>query len=364
MLVSDVGSMPVIGMEAEFLEGAKLSQSLTQYTGYGNGFKHIQFFEDQVIRGLSDKMIAGIDVPTYPQFRDMSTMFLSIIKGVEKTRSGYIATGKLSLDPGRMIPEAYAVRSNLARVSGLKLKLCVTGPHTLSTYFSVRPPELLTELGRVLAEVMANSIFRLDDGETVIVSMDEPTFGLVDDPMLDIGSRGRDCLRSAWENIAHAAKSRGLETMIHLHSTADSLMWEVPSLDILSSHVNDPLYDQPTRRLLSETGKRLSAGVAVSSFDDILRNLAYTPEEIGVIWRRIESSQVDPASYLESHTVIRKRLDRVINLFGEENIPYAGPECGFGGHPTYGCALFYLGKIAATIKEREALGKGARARAV
>jgi hypothetical protein len=38
-------------------------------------------------------------------------------------------------------------------------------------------------------------------------------------------------------------------------------------------------------------------------------------------------------------------------VFGEEKIPYAGPECGLGGFPTYECAVKYLGRISSAIKK-------------
>jgi len=43
------------------------------------------------------KILAGIDVPNYPQFRDMNEMFLQIIDGIERIREGYVETGSLCL---------------------------------------------------------------------------------------------------------------------------------------------------------------------------------------------------------------------------------------------------------------------------
>ncbi len=36
-------------------------------------------------------------------------------------------------------------------------------------------------------------------------------------------------------------------------------------------------------------------------------------------------------AFLEEGDVIFNRLQKCIELFGEENIPYAGPECGWSG---------------------------------
>jgi len=353
----DVGSMPLKGRRDEFLEGAKRSQTLIQYTGYGEGFSYLKAFEHQVVSGLVDKMKAGIDVPTYPQYRDMNEMFLDMIKGLTKTPKGYFASRKLAVEPGKMIPEAYAVKSHISEVSeasgvgDVRLKICVTGPYTLSRFFAARTPELFRELGELLGEVTSDSIFKAKRGETALVSIDEPAFGLVDDPILDPGYHGRDLLRKAWDKIAYAAKSRGVETMIHLHSTTDSLMWEVNNLDIISSHVSDPVYEATTNRLLVETGKRLSVSIATTSFEELLARVAETPEDTGLLWEKIRRGETDPSTYLESAQVISNRLNKSLKLFSEENVPYAGPECGLGGFPTYECAVQYLEKISQVVKE-------------
>ena len=353
----DVGSMPLKGRRHEFLEGAKRSQNLAQYTRYEESLSYVKEFEDRVVSGLVDKIRAGIDVSTYPQYRDMNEMFLSMIKGLTKTPKGYLASGKLTVDPGKMIPEVYAVRSHLSEISeasgagDVRLKICVTGPYTLSSFFAARTPQLFTELGGLLSEVTTSSIFKVKRGETVLVSLDEPAFGLVDDPMLDPGYPGRESLRKAWEEITYAAKSRGLETMIHLHSTTDRLMWEVDNLDIISSHVSDPVYGASTNRLIAETGKRLSASVAATSFEELLAKSAETPEDIGHLWEKIRRRETDPSTHLDSAQVIADRLNKSLKLFGEENVPYAGPECGLGGFPTYECAVQYLERISRVVKE-------------
>lgn len=355
--VCDIGSMPPKIPHNELREGARHSQSLAQYTRYGKGYESARRFEEQVTSGLIDKLRAGVDVPSYPQFRDMNEMFLDLIDGHTSTPKGYIATDRLSCSPGKMIPEVGAIRGNLkgiAEKSGVQeinLKICVTGPYTLSTLFSSRTPELIRDLGKALRELTANSLFKFRDGRTSLLSIDEPVFGFIDDPLLDHGYPGREFLREAWSCIAHAASVEGLETMIHLHSTRDDLMWEVDDLDIIGSHVGDPLYTSSSRKQLAATGKRLSVSVAETKFDDLIIKVMGTSSELGEMWTKINREQVSPESFLEGGDVISSRLHKCIELFGEENIPYAGPECGLGGFPTYECAVKYLGRISSAIKK-------------
>ena len=58
---------------------------------------HSNRLEKLIVESFLDKILAGIDVPNYPQFRDMNEMFLEIIGEIEKIREGYVETGSLCL---------------------------------------------------------------------------------------------------------------------------------------------------------------------------------------------------------------------------------------------------------------------------
>ena len=81
----DSGSLPFIGDSAKFLEAS------TRF-GFSNNDNSTDYFEKHVVQSFLDKLGAGIDVPNYPQFRDMSEMILSQIDGIEKLNEGYIET--------------------------------------------------------------------------------------------------------------------------------------------------------------------------------------------------------------------------------------------------------------------------------
>jgi len=130
----DVGSMPFIGDLEKFSEGAVklISQPLGYYEGASD--EAVKYFEMKIAESFLDKLSAGIDIPNYPQFRDMTKMFL------EKMEAGYFETGTLSLRNSRPdIPEVLAIRRNSREIyerngEPFRVKLCVTGPYTLSLY--------------------------------------------------------------------------------------------------------------------------------------------------------------------------------------------------------------------------------------
>lgn len=315
-------------------------------------------FREAVVRGLLDKLRAGIDIPNYPQFRDMISMFTEMLEGVEVVGGKYVAIGKVR--PRAVeIPEVSVIRREAQRVRELaggdvRLKVCVTGPYTLSAAFRYRSPDLIEQLGHALREIVEASVFKLRGCEVAMLSLDEPSLGFLDDPLLEPGSEGREALIRAWERIFSAARSRGVETAIHLHTTSLGIFWEVPSLRVVESHVDDPIYSSPrAREMLERADKVLKASVCITDFGRLIEEAlrgsfdpSTLPSAVAEAWRRIGRGEEDPRRYLEGVDVMRRRLRRVVELVGEERVPYAGPECGLGGFPTYEAAIECLRRVS------------------
>jgi len=195
-----------------------------------------------------------------------------------------------------------------------------------------------------------------------LASIDEPVFGLVDDPLLDYGSEGRENLLKAWEILAQKIRARGAKSVLHLHTTRDELFWNVKSLDIVESHVDDSFYQaRKSRERLEATDKFTKASIAVTDFDQLIRNKimaesnlklseATLNEKTAETWTDINKRRVDPNSFIEENSLIRKRLTQIVELFGENRVPYAGPECGLRSFPTYDSALECLRRVAEAVK--------------
>lgn len=358
----DVGSLPLRSGSDKIREGARSSLTILPTLGFGSD--SYRAFEEEVVGGFIDKLKAGIDTPNYPQLRDMNEMFFELLRGVERTGGQYAATARIEARPGSAIPEVGILKRNLSRIrdeaesSRVLIKACITGPYTLSAFFPRRDTGLIEQFGGELAKIAANSIFKVRDGEVHMLCIDEPTLGFLNDPLLDYGSRGRDSLREAWEEICSAASSRGVETSIHLHDTSDDLFWEVEHLDMIESHVGDPLYElEKTERKLEETDKRLKASVAITLFDKLISNHLMSrglsgeiSQQVGDVWTDIRHGRVDPRDFIESPELLEERLSRIVKRFGEERVPYACPECGLGGWPDYETAIECLNRVSKVVK--------------
>jgi len=189
--------------------------------------------------------------------------------------------------------------------------------------------------------------------------VEEPPFGLVDDPLLDHGQEGRESLLHAWERIFEAARARDVRGGFHLHSTRDELFWEVRPVEILESHVEDPLYESPqTRERLERTDKLLKASIATTDFDALIRkrialgtgpvNESTLSEKVGEAWKGMRRGTIDPLGFLEDVEQMKGRLRTIVSRFGEERVLYAGPECGLRSFPTIQSALELLRRVSET----------------
>ena len=217
----DSGSLPFVGDFSKFLSGAKAFNQK-------NDDESFVYFEKCIIKSFLDKIHVGLDIPNYPQFRDMSEMILSMINGLEKLKEGYIEISSLTLKTNNSLPEISVIERNskvIREKTGKKfeVRICVTGPYTLASFFPYKDKEIFNRLGAIVSQIVKKSLFGNNYGKTVLVSIDEPLFGLMDDPLIDFGSEGRENLRKSWETIFYEAKSKNITTMIHLHSTTNPL---------------------------------------------------------------------------------------------------------------------------------------------
>jgi len=266
-----------------------------------------------------------------------------------------------------LMPEAQAIKNRSQYIyeklgQPFKLRICITGPYTISSVFAYKDKNTFTRLGNVLAQIIDANMFNDKHGGVKLVSVDDPVFGFVDDPLLDRGSEGRENLLKAWETIMQKIQAKGAQTCLHLHNTSDELFWQAKSLNIIESHVDDTFYQaKRTKQQLEATDKFLKASIAITDFDQLIRNQivgtsnqkmsdAAINEKIADAWKNLNANSIDPSGYLETVDIMKHRLKDSIERFGENRIAYAGPECGMRSFPTYESAIEYLKRISQTVR--------------
>lgn len=314
-------------------------------------------FEKAVVEGFIGKLKAGIQVPTYPQYRDMNEMFLEMIDGVSKAKGGY--TVLKPLEPREhVIPEVKILADSIGgiedEIGGVpSIRICVTSPYTLSYSFTGISDKLwLWEaLGDVLSEIAGETVKAAAVFSSVMVSLDEPVLGMVDDPLLDVGDEGVQVLAGVIDKILHRCKVAGAETCIHLHSTSGSVIWKLRNLDIVESHVEDPLYRSGELvERVTRSNLRVKAAVCRTNYDRLLESkLGEYGLTVDVAWRKIKDGSLDPALFLEDVRLMSERLKKIVRAYGGR-VKYAGPECGLRSFPSYGVALKYLSMVSQAVK--------------
>jgi methionine synthase II (cobalamin-independent) len=212
-------------------------------------------------------------------------------------------------------------------------------------------------LGRVLVQIIEANIFSAKEGSVRLVSVDEPAFGFIDDPLLDRGSEGREDLLKAWESMTQKITEKGAEACLHLHNTSDELFWDINGLKIVESHVNDPFYQaKRTKERLESTDKFVKASIATTDFDELIRNHLVKRSkqrlngEIAEIWKQLNAKQVDPMTFVEDIELMKDRLTKVVASLGENRVIYAGTECGLRSFPTYESAIECLRRVSKAVR--------------
>lgn len=285
----------------------------------------------QLVRDvLAQKRSAGVEVPTYPQFRDMIRMFMDLIEDPELTESPYL------------IKREHAKIMELQAVPpGQSVRVCVTGPVELyiSAFGATGYVDILYNLAESVARFLDGA---KREGKMSVASIDEPSLGMNSNIVFS-----DDEICRALE-IA-SSPCIGLDCEVHLHSPlyAETCA-RVPGINILGveSAAHPDYLKLIDKKILDETDTYIRAGIART---DILSMSARLNEQYGInLWNdmiRLEKEILD----LESPLVMRKRLEEAYGHFGDR-IRATGPDCGLGSWPSQDLAGKILTNCAKAVK--------------
>jgi 5-methyltetrahydropteroyltriglutamate--homocysteine methyltransferase len=294
-----------------------------------NSLSNDQYLE-LVRETLVKKIDAGVEVPTYPQFRDMIRMFLDPIVDPENIESPYLIKGDCA--------EIIELRSVPPRE---KVRVCVTGP--IELYLSVYGSTSYTDILYNMAESVARYLKRaIDSGKTSVASIDEPSLGISSAIVFE-----EDEILKALEIASEPCKE--IDCEIHLHSPLYAQNCaHVPGINIIGveSAAHPDYLRLIDREMLEETDTYLRAGIART---DILSIAASLNDRLGInIWD-------DPAKLhrevlaMESKEVILKRLEFAYKSFGDR-LRAVGPDCGLGSWPNQSMASELLSNCGKAVR--------------
>ncbi|CAG0968979.1 MAG: methionine synthase [Candidatus Methanoperedens sp.] len=334
ILFDDIGSFPLPkGINREWVEQAQKN----------NDPKLPNILKD----AMQQKIDAGVDVPTYPQFRDMNQMFLEIINDESAQEEPLIVSKERA-----RIMELSAIEEVGAQYlkkigKKLNIRLCVTGPIELylKQFGGTAYKDVLNAFATSIDRFISNSIDNAKQFRIAVISIDEPSIGINPQIMFN----DSDMI----EALTFATRTSGLnkiDTEIHLHSPLHyKLVCRVPSIGIIGveSAANPSYLDLIDKKDLEDFDKFLRIGVART---DIFGMAAVLNEKYNTnVWK--EPAKLDEITIqMETPRIIAKRLQKAYDIFGDR-IKYAGPDCGLGSWPSQELASNLLKNTGAGIKE-------------
>lgn len=334
ILFDDIGSYPLPqGASKEWAAGAVKN----------NDPKLAAIIRD----AMRQKIEAGVDIPTYPQFQDMNQQFLRIINDESATEDPLI----VRKDKARIIElEAIEeVGAEYYRKNGRKLnvRVCATGPVELylNQFGATAYKDVLNAFATSIGRFISNSIENARQIRIAAVSIDEPSIGINPQIMFNDSD-----IIEALEKAARTAASHKIDTEIHLHSPLHyKLVCNVPSISIIGveSAANPSYLDLIDKKDLEESDKYLRIGVART---DIFGMAATLNEKYGInVWKE-PAKLSEITTEMETPAVIARRLEKAYGIFGDR-IKYAGPDCGLGSWPSQELAFNLLKNTGLGIKE-------------
>jgi 5-methyltetrahydropteroyltriglutamate--homocysteine methyltransferase len=281
---------------------------------------------------FSQKIAAGVEVPTYPQFRDMIRMFMNLIERPELTENPYlIKKEKAEILELWAIPQKQSIR------------VCVTGPIELyiSSFGATNYTDILYNLAKSVARFLERS---MELNNVAVASLDEPSLGISSNVIFD-----QEDLLKALEIASEPCKKRKIDCEIHLHSPlyAESVA-RVPGINIvgIESAAHPDYLRLIDRRLLSDTDTYLRAGIART---DILSMAAGINDRLHMnIWDNPAMMEREIME-MESVQKIEGRLEYAHSMFGDRLLA-VGPDCGLGSWPSQAMASRLLSNCAAALR--------------
>lgn len=334
ILFDDIGSYPLpTGISKDWITGAIKKRDPRSFN---------------IIRdAMQQKIDAKVDVPTYPQFRDMTQQFLEIINDESVTEEPMLVRKENAIIQELQAIEEVGTEYSKKTGNILNIRVCITGP--IELYIKQFGPTVYKDILDVLAvdvnRFISSSIKNAKHFKIVTISIDEPSIGINPQIMFN-----NDDIIDALEKAANITSSYKIDIEIHLHSPLHyKTICEVSSIGIIGveSAANPSYLDLIDKKDLEEYDKFLRVGV---SRTDISKMVADINEKSGTnVWKDIlllEKAIADT----ETPYIIEKRLEKIYTLF-DERIKYAGPDCGLGSWQSQKLAFNLLKNTGIGIKE-------------
>ena len=296
---------------------------------------------------FQQKVDAGVEAPTYPQYQDMNEQFLSVIRDPENTEEPFKVKEKAARIVELEAVQPAAQMHMQSHGEKQNTRVCVTGPLEmyLKEFGGTEYTDILYLLAESVDRFLKTSIENSGYLNISVVSIDEPSIGINPQVMFD-----DDELIQALKIATRSAHRKGIDVQIHLHSPLHyKLACDTSQINVIGvESAGHPSYlDLIDKRVLDESDSFLRVGIART---DISNLVSVLNDKYGTnVWKDPSRIQ-EIVTGLETPDVIAKRLEKAYSIFGER-IKYVGPDCGLGSWPSQQIASQLLQNVAAGMQK-------------
>ena len=336
-LVDDVGSFPLPSTVKRevFNQAYKLARE-----AFANGKDPCQDafiqknFCQPTLESFKKKLRTGLDVTNYPQQYDSINQVADLLhqtmeKGtflVEEDQA-FLAEVKLIKQEAKALSEEYG--------SKIQLRVSLFGPmeQYLKLIGSTCYSDILNDVAETIKRFAKNSLLNEKHIQTQVLSIDEPSFGLMD----------IDAQQDEIAQILEKTFDFGNVTkQIHLHSaTRLPDLLTVKNIGVLSfEYAASPKnIEGISRAMLERADKQIRVGVTRTDIDTIISEL----NDQGV---------TNPADeqLVDNQDQITKRFQTAKQRFGDA-MTFTGPDCGLGSWPSQEVAELLLKRTVNAIEK-------------
>ncbi|MCL2549866.1 MAG: methionine synthase [Methanimicrococcus sp.] len=319
ILFDDIGSFPL---------PPGVSKTALSDAAFDRGDDEALFSVLNDIFGM--KVAAGVQIPTYPQVRDMNEQFLRPMKNDACCAGPFELKEECAKTVEMEAIEIYCKRLYEELGEKPRVRMCVTGPTELflKEFGGASYADIYQLFAKDVNLFVHKAIKDAKNYTISTVSVDEPSIGI--NPDLSLPA---DEIIEALTTSGSAAAKSGADVQIHIHSPLYyDLACRAETIDVIGMEsAATPSYaDMIDRKVLEDYDTFVRAGV---SRTDIF-NLAGTLNEKygGNVWGKPDILR-EVVTEMETPALIEKRLRNLYAVFGDR-IKYAGPDCGLGSWPS------------------------------
>jgi 5-methyltetrahydropteroyltriglutamate--homocysteine methyltransferase len=243
-----------------------------------------------------------------------------------------------------MLPEVHVINGEAKRLyeetgGKVRLRVCMVGP--IELYLKEMGVVVHRDILQMFAEDVKrfakNSILNSKYVQTVVVSLDEPSFGFQ-----DILTERETILGT----LEAAFNFDGATRQIHLHSPSKITdLLNVRNIDVLSiEYAASPKnIDSVSKAMLDQADKQIRVGVSRTDINSIMAELY----DKGI-------TKPSAEQMVEDEKIIRKRFETANEKY-RDRMTFTGPDCGLGGWPTQEAAQLLLTRTAKAVKSASKL---------